>query len=179
MAGYGIVICTCLVRDLCIVLYSVNQIGTEVQQGSVDQRRSLPADSEPSWTRHHYRALFLFPQVTTHLGWQMAGAIESSRVDARTNFFVHFYTLVVVVALVIGSYVITPLVWIVAYLSFNKVCTAIYGAKTMSRPLVVLSCRVFSLGMSDWESPRVQIEMHQPYIVGAKGIELSIVCTHH
>eukprot|EP00243_Klebsormidium_subtile_P014167 TRINITY_DN9906_c0_g5_i3.p1 TRINITY_DN9906_c0_g5~~TRINITY_DN9906_c0_g5_i3.p1 ORF type:complete len:441 (+),score=128.73 TRINITY_DN9906_c0_g5_i3:190-1512(+) len=80
--------------------------------------------------------------VTTHLGWQMAGAIESSRVDARTNFFVHFYTLVVVVALVIGSYVITPLLWIVAYLSFNKVPSTGLKFERDVRPKRVRQARI-------------------------------------
>ncbi|GAQ83752.1 hypothetical protein KFL_001600220 [Klebsormidium nitens] len=80
--------------------------------------------------------------ITTHLGWQMAGAIESSRVDARTNFFVHFYTLVVVVALVIGSYVITPLVWIVAYLSFNKVASTALKFDHDVRPKRVHQARI-------------------------------------
>jgi hypothetical protein len=51
----------------------------------------------------------------------MAGAIESSRADATKSVFVRHYCVIVTAALVIGSYIITPLFWIVPYLNLNKV----------------------------------------------------------
>jgi len=62
--------------------------------------------------------------VTNHLGWQMAGAIESSRADATKSVFVRHYCVIVTAALVIGSYIITPLFWIVPYLNLNKLPSA-------------------------------------------------------